>query len=195
MTLSSIISLVLMTLRDPRSVAQIILALDWPRAARWQALFLISILSIMVVQLMQIAMGTTAEMVLMGQPVGVAVGLGIGQMVMLIAGVYAMAIIGRWVGGRGDLDGAIILVTWLQVVLFGFQVLQVLLLFILPPLSDMLALGAFVISFWLLTVFVAELHGFQRLSVVFLGIVATLIGLAIGLAIILSLMGVSVVGI
>jgi hypothetical protein len=46
-----------------------------------------------------------------------------------------------------------------------------------------------------LTVFVAELHGFQRLSVVFLGIVATLIGLAIGLAIILSLMGVSVVGI
>jgi hypothetical protein len=79
--------------------------------------------------------------------------------------------------------------------LFTFQVLQVLLLFILPSLSDALALAAFVISFWLLTVFVAELHGFTRLGMVFLGIVATLVGLAVGLAILLSFMGIAVVGI
>jgi hypothetical protein len=194
-TVSNLISLVLLTLREPRSAAQMMLALNWPRAARWQALVLISVLSTMVVQLMQIITGSTGQMILLGFTVSPAVGLGIGQLLMLCAGAYAMTAIGRWTGGRGDLDGAIILLTWLQVVLFTFQVLQVLLLFILPSLSDALALAAFVISFWLLTVFVAELHGFTRLGMVFLGIVATLVGLAVGLAILLSFMGIAVVGI
>jgi len=190
-----LLSMVLATLRDPRSMARAMLALDWPRVARWQALALITVLSVIVVQVLQIASGAYSEVVLFGISVSTAVGLGIGQLPMLGAGAYAMAGVGRMFGGRGDLDGAIILLTWLQVVLFCFQVLQLLALFLLPGLSSMLALLAFGISFWLLTIFVAELHGFERLALVFMGILATLFGMGLIFAFLFGLMGLSFVGV
>jgi len=48
----------------------------------------------------------------------------------------------------------------------------------LPLLAELLGLMAMGLFLWLLTVFTAELHGFRRLGMVFLGILAT--ALAVG---------------
>lgn len=195
MTIGELFSMVLATLRDPRAIARAILALDWPRSARWMALALITVLSVIVVQVLQIASGSYGEVVLFGISVSTAIGLGLGQFLMLGVGAYAMSSVGRMFGGTGDLDGAIILLTWLQVVLFVFQVLQLVALFTFPGLLSVFSLAAFGVSFWLLTIFVAELHRFDRLALVFMGILATLFAMGLVFAVLFSAMGLSVVGV
>ena len=43
-------------------MARIIIALDWPRRARWEALALVSVLSVIAAQVMQMASGDPAMM-------------------------------------------------------------------------------------------------------------------------------------
>lgn len=84
------------------------------------------------------------------------------------AGLIAYA--GRWFGGHGDLAGATALLAWAQVITLILQVIQLVALFILPPLTPILALIGVGITIWLLVNFIAELHGFSSLIKVFFGI-------------------------
>ena len=64
--------------------------------------------------------------------------------------------------------------------MLGFQLVQLVVAPILPALAGLIALVSFVVYFWLLTHFIAELHGFASRGLVFLGMVLT--GLAAGFA-------------
>ena len=190
MTLGYILQLFGQTLRAPRDVAQQILALDWPRQARWQALFLVAVLSIIAAQIIQILSGEVVMTTLLGVTVSLAITIGLAQLIIMVVGAYAADILGRLAGGRGSLDGAILLLAWLQAVLLIFQVIQIALLFALPGLSTLMGLAAFVLSFWLLTVFIAELHGFRSMALVLLSILMTMVLLGLVVSIVLGLLGV-----
>ncbi|NJR43059.1 MAG: hypothetical protein HC767_10775 [Akkermansiaceae bacterium] len=71
------------------------------------------------------------------------------------------------------MNDALLVVVWLQVLMLGLQLLQVLLLLISPVLAAVVGLAGIVLFLWLLTNFVAELHGFQSLLAVFGAIVLT----------------------
>lgn len=80
-----------------------------------------------------------------------------------------------------------LVVVWLQLLMLGVQVAQLLALVVLPPLAGLIGLIGFVGFVWLMVNFIAELHGFRSLGLVFGGIIVTFIAAAFVLAILLAL--------
>lgn len=96
---------------------------------------------------------------------------------------------GRMFGGVGSLTDALLAVVWLQTVLDAIQVVQLVLMLILPVVSGLIGLASVGAMFWLITVFVAELHGFRSRFKTLIGIVLGLLGLGFALVPILALIG------
>ncbi|MFN3145271.1 MAG: hypothetical protein ACE368_08365 [Paracoccaceae bacterium] len=82
-------------------------------------------------------------------------------------------------GGGGSLDDTILLMAWMQWILVGLQVIQILALLVIPPLVGLIVLAGMGLFFWLLTNFVAELHGFRSLGRVFMIILLSMVGITI----------------
>lgn len=84
----------------------------------------------------------------------------------------------RWIGaaagGTGSWEGALLAVTWLQLILLLLQVVQLASLLVLPPLAALIGLFGVGLFFWLLTGFIAELHGFTSRLKVFFALLACL---------------------
>ena len=100
-------------------------------------------------------------------------------------------VVGRWRGGRGELADSVILVAWLQFIQLLIVVVQLVVLVALPVLAPIVEVGAVLIFLWLLVNFVAEMHGFRSLGMVFLGIVLTFVLAVFGMTILLMLIGVA----
>jgi hypothetical protein len=165
------------TVIDARAGAQRVIALRLPLGTAVLALLLTSVLAAVLAALTFLASGMgddPAIAALFGSPFGLAL------MQVAVQGVAAFLIffIGRLFGGRGALSDAVALMAWLEAVLLLAQLAQLVLILALPLLAELLGLMAMGLFLWLLTVFTAELHGFRRLGMVFLGILAT--ALAVG---------------
>ncbi len=180
-SLSALMGLLRQTLSDPRAAARQVMALPLPRSARWQALALVIVLSML--------FGQAAVLLMAGQGPD-ALSVGLIQGAVLLALVYAVHFVGRLLGGRGAFEDGLILIAWLQGVMVAVQIAQIVALLILPPLTGLLGFLGMALFLWLLTNFVAELHGFTSLGRVFGMILLTLFGVAILLAIVLQILGV-----
>lgn len=193
-TLANLLGMVRDTLREPRAGAARIMALNVPSAAGWTALLLMAVGSTLLTHLSIALMPASAQDYLgpaMSSPIRTA----IIQWVVMLVSVHAAYRIGRWRGGDGSLSDTVALMAWLQFILLCVQVLQLVAQVIVPPLSNWLGIAGLLLFFWLLTNFVAELHGFRRLGLVFVGVLLTLLiaGVVLGLAFAL-LIGVPVQG-
>jgi DNA-binding transcriptional regulator of glucitol operon len=78
-------------------------------------------------------------------------------------------------------------VVWLQVIMLGVQVVQVVALIIAPPVAAIINLAGLVLFFWLMTSFIAELHGFTSRGKVLAGILVTSFAVAMILVFLLLL--------
>jgi hypothetical protein len=185
-TLATLSALVRRTLQTPRDGARRIMALDLPVSARWLALIVVAAGS---------AIGTHLSIALMppeqremmlsliASPLRTA---------LLQAGIWAViagmiAAGGRMRGGTGSFADALILVVWLQFILLCLQLVQVVAGLVLPVLADLIGLAGLGLMVWLLTNFVAELHGFRSLVTVFAGLVAGAFAMVFVAAILLSI--------
>ncbi len=171
------------SVQDPRGGARRILALDLPASTAALALAIVAILTALIsamVTMMAAQMGAGDVMGAQLSPVQ-WVGL---QSFGLFLGAAAMAVVGRWFGGYGTWAQAMALLAWAEFIILIVQILQVILMFVLPPVSLLLALGGVVLTFYLLSHFIAELHGFSSVISVFFGILATGIALMVTLAVI-----------
>lgn len=170
-------SLMQLTLQDPTRAAGELLSIGVPLRARSAGLLLVAVLSALLVSL-QVGDGTQAPdritAFMLGSPIRTAVL----QWGFLALSVLLIHRVGRAFGGRGSLADALLIVVWLQALMLGFQLVQLVVTPILPALAGLIALASFVVYFWLLTHFIAELHGFASRGLVFLGMVLT--GLAAG---------------
>ena len=92
--------------------------------------------------------------------------------------------VGRMAGGTGNFPDALLLLVWVQVILLLLQVAQIVLQLVLPPAAELLGLMGLVLMLWLVTNFVAELHGFSSLGAVFAAVVGTVLGLGFALAVV-----------
>ena len=95
-------------------------------------------------------------------------------------------------GGTGSFEEAVLLMAWLQFIMICVQAVQAVALLVLPPLAGLIGIAGLFLFLWLLTNFVAVLHGFSSLIKVFLMILASAFGIAFGLSILLMLIGVTV---
>ena len=109
-------------LRPYLGEARRVMALPLPRAARWQALALVIVLSML--------FGQVAVLLMAGQgPDALMVGMIQGAVLLML--VYGVHMVGRVLGGRGAFEDALILIAWLQGVMVAVQVAQIVALLIL----------------------------------------------------------------
>jgi hypothetical protein len=173
-TFADLMSLVRETLVAPRKGARMILDLGLPARVGWLALALMAVGSAILTHLTMVMMSPEAVAYwggAMGSPVNTAVL----QWVVMFVTVHAVHRFGQMRGGHGTLAGSVVLVAWLQFVLLALQALQLVVQVILPPFSQLLGLVGLGLFFWLLTNFVAEIHGFKSLGAVFASVVFVMI--------------------
>ncbi|WP_164876055.1 Yip1 family protein [Falsirhodobacter deserti] len=96
--------------------------------------------------------------------------------------------IGRWRGGTGSFANSIITLSWLQIVMVAAQVAFLVLELALPFVAAIVGILALMLMLWLVVNFVAELHGFQSLGLVFVGVIGTLFVLSFVLAFLSSIL-------
>lgn len=191
-TLRGVLSAALTTVRDPKGGATDVLQARLPLDALWT--LLVAVVAVSVV------LGQGSLMLANGELMGANAYLANPmlmwaiQLGLLVVMVYAIHHIGRAMGGGGAFEGALAMVVWLQVVMACVQVLQTLALFLAPPLSDILGIVGLVLFLWLLTNFVAVLHGFESLGLVFVMILMSAFGITFILSLILAMVGLGVPG-
>jgi hypothetical protein len=187
--MNGLLAMVWRTVRNPREGAEELLSIGVPREALWPALVLVVVLSILLAQGTTLLMTGSADM---SMPVGPAA-TGFIQLLLLVVMVFAIFWIGRSMGGTGSFEEAILLVAWLQFVMVCVQALQALALVLFPTVvATLIGIAALALFLWLLTNFIAVLHGFSSLLLVFVMILVSAFGLAFGLSLILTLIGVTV---
>jgi len=188
--LPTLLRLARQTLADPREGARFVMGLSLPRGILMQFYLLELVLS---------AMSSILFLSLAPVPDGMAIAPGTAITYTVFEGVIGLIIafgafrIGQGFGGKGSFEQAFALVIWAQFILLCFSLIQIGALVILPPLSDVISIAALALFFWLMVNFVAELHGFTSLGLVFAGIIVSMIGLAIVLSILFSAMGLTLV--
>ena len=188
LSLASLIAETQLTLRDPRNAARRMMALNLPMAARWLALGIMSIGSAMLthVSLALIPLGDRDPVIdFMSNPITTALLQGV-TLVVLVGVVFW---VGRLRGGKGSFADALVVMTWLQFVMLCLQLVQLLVLLALPPVAGLVNLAAFALFLWLLTNFVAELHGFRSLITVFGGIILSIIAVGFLISLLLVMLG------
>lgn len=178
MNLTDLQALFALTLSNPRAAARSVMDQRLTDANGWTALLLAAVLTAVLGFVGQTVMpGEVPEpfATIMSSPLRMAVV----QVISLVATVLLAWAVGRRFGGQGSLADSLALIAWVQVPMIVLQVVQVASALLLPPLAP------FVLYVVLLTLFVAELHGFNSALRVFGGIVATSLLAALPVAILM----------
>lgn len=183
---AELLRLARLSVEDPRAGARNLLALGVPLPARTAGLLLMAVASALMIHLGYLLLPPTDDpltLFMMQSPLRTAAI----QWLILAASVFLIHRIGRAWGGRGSLPDALLVVVWLQVIMMAVQLVQLVALVVAPPLAGIINLAGLVLFFWLITSFIAELHGFSSRWKVFAGIIATSFALALVLVLVLSL--------
>ena len=176
-----------LTLRDPRRGFRAVLSLGIPLPARTAGLLLMSVASTVVSHLGFLMLPATDDPIaqfLTASPFRTA----LVQWLLLSVTAWLIYRVGRARGGTGSLPDALLLVVWLQVPMLGVQVIQLLAFAMVQPLAGLISMAGLVLFLWLLTSFIAELHGFASRGAVLAGILITSFAVGVVLVIVLSLL-------
>lgn len=174
------------SIRAPQEAAQSVLALNLPRNVLWLGLALVITLS----TLLASAVLLMVPMPEAGAGVPMPVVMGIVQAVFLVLVSLGIAVIGARFGGKGDFDGALALMVWLQAVFLVVQAFQIAAIAIgLSVLADIVSLASIPLFFWLMAQFVTVLHGFSSVWKTFWAIIMFLIAFAFLLSLVVTSFG------
>jgi hypothetical protein len=176
---------------NPREGAATILRLELPIQALWLAFGIVIVLSMLMGEAVTLLMGMPdpAELnaAMMASPI--TMGLIQGGFLLLVA--HGMTRIGQLFGGTGAFSGALALIVWLQFIFLVVQVIQLAALLIMPPVAGLITILAMGLFFWLLVNFIATLHGFNSLGLIFVATILTAFGFIFVLSLVLTMIGVS----
>ena len=180
------IALARLTLTDPSQATRVLLAEGIPMRARTAGLLLVAVISALLVSL-QVGLNPgdldPFSAFMLASPFRAAVM----QWGFLALSAVLIHRVGRAFGGTGSFADALLIVVWLQCLTLVLQVAQLVASVIAPPLAGFIGLLGFVLFLWLMTHFIAGLHGFRSRGLVFLAMIVTAVaaGLVVGMALIL----------
>jgi len=187
----SLMGLLSESLRDPRGATRSLTHVPLNRTDRWQALALAVLISVFlgfaVAQSAPPSDYPLAELI-RERPIMAL----ILELSLMILSVFAVYWVGHACGGTGRFEDAILVVAWLEFLIACLQAVQIAAMLTMPSLQGIVVLLSYGLATWLITNFIAELHGFKSLLSVFVMILVTLTGAVMGLTILLSLIGVTV---
>lgn len=157
-----------LTLQDPKAATRVLLAEQVPLPARTAGLLLVAVLSALIsslqIQISPQPMDPISAM-LLASPFRTAVV----QWAFLALSVLLIHRVGRAFGGTGSFADALLIVVWLQCLTLVLQLIQLVTNVISPALAGLIGLVGFGVFLWLMTSFIAELHGFRSRGLVFVG--------------------------
>jgi hypothetical protein len=198
LTFADLMGLARQSLGDPRGVMRQVLALPLSTAERWQVLVVAVALSAIAGEVVAILLGIgpdTVEGTPMSALFGSPLRLAAGQVVLFTALAWALAGLGRRMGGQGDLGAMLAATGLLLFLLLLLQLVQIMLVIALPPLGGIVTLAGFFLFFWWYSNFITEAHGFSSVLMSLLLLVVTLVTVAMGLSFLLTLIGVRLPGV
>ncbi|MCA3436856.1 MAG: YIP1 family protein [Rhodobacter sp.] len=170
------------SLQSPRDAMRQVIDSDPPMVARWIALVLVAIAStfLMLLSLAPVPAEELPPALLwaMASPLGLAAV----HAAMLLVSVHLLYRLGRFRNGRGSFADSLTVLIWFQIIMLAVQAVQLAVQVALPVLAFPAYLAGTVLFFWLLTNFVAELHGFASLTM-------TLFGILVALAVLILVLG------
>lgn len=152
---------------DPRGVLRRLLDRDLPNAARWQIFLVVAVMSALLSHLFLWLVGGGD---LVGRSLSPLI-TGAIQALLLLVVVAAVQLFGRAFGGKSEFRDTLLGMSVLQGLMIVVQFVQMVLFVAVPMLGEIVGLLAIGLFFWLLTNFVAELHGFRSRVRVFLGVI------------------------
>ncbi len=185
----------LQTVPEPRKVARDVFAFAAPRRALWQILALLLVAMTFLAVISSIlfpvdpaelgaAFGDDEVAPVFANPMAT----GVVQAMSAVLTVWAIYWFGRAAGGTGRFEQALLTVIWLHFVLLILQLAILTIGLFAPGLALLLTVLSFVLTFWLLSHFVAEMHGFRSAGAVFAGIMMVLLVMAVALSMMLALL-------
>jgi len=180
--------LVLLTFRAPARAAEALIALNQPRVILWQAMFLVIVVSVLAVAMTQVPMPELAPDVpppLVISPFSYALILG----AALVMFVFALHYTGQSIGGKGTFQGALTLVIWIEVMSILVRLVEFAVLLVVPALDTLMMVLGIGLMIWIVVNFVNVLHRFDNLGKALLTIVLAVLGIGLGTAVILTLIG------
>ena len=195
-TRPSLGELLRLTANDPRRAIVAIKAMELRPAVAWQAFALALVLTLLMIHGLSMLAGTPepVEGALAPALIGNPVLLGVLQGCIMVLMAFSIHWVGRAFGGTGRLEDAIGSVALLIFAMLVLNVVEFIIITLLPIAAAGVVPFHFVIFFYLLTMFVTELHGFNRPLFVLGGIVLTMVGSMIGLSIMLAILIMVVTG-
>ena len=158
------------TLQSPRTAARRLIDLRLPPEIVWSAFGAVVAASAVLGWLSIVAIPVGIRGVVDGpQITPLTIAMAQAGSLLLLAGLSTAG--GRVFGGRGRFLEAVTLAAWLEFMLVLLQLLQLLAMVLFPFFSMLIGFLGMALFLWLLTNFVAELHGFSSLPMVFFGII------------------------
>ncbi|WP_425098552.1 YIP1 family protein [Tropicibacter sp. S64] len=185
MTPQGIVRLGIETIASPRGVARLLLSLRLPREAVVLGFVLTLVLNALLYSI-SLMMATDVPVAgLLASPVALMGMRAIALLILMASFTY----VGRLFGGRARFSEVMLLMVWLQVLGVLAQVALTLLSPVAANLAALLAFAASALGAWITSGFLDEAHDFNNaikaVSVLVLGVIAS----AVGLAILLNLVG------
>lgn len=182
------------TVSNPREGAETVLSLGLPRQALWLAFALVVVLSMLLGDLLYMLADLPQDGAMTG-PLGASpLVMGLMQGAFLFLMAHAVTHVGHLFGGTGRFDEALALIVWLQFIFLCVQVLQLAAVLVIPPMAGLITMLAVGLFFWLLVNFIATLHGFTSLGMVFVMTILSGFTILFVLSLILTLLGVTFEG-
>lgn len=179
-------ALVKQTLSSPKDAADQLIALrrGVSSEALWSAVVLAAVLNTLVISLgMQLLPPSPEQVALMPRVFfrpGLLAIFAAGAIVLM---VFVLHWAGRMMGGKGDLRDMLAVVTWLQIIQVGLQLVVLIVGVLAVQLASFVNMVAFIWGVWILISFVDRVHGFESvmksLAVLVTGIVLLLVGLTV----------------
>lgn len=196
MTQSDFQTLVVQTLRTPGEAATRLLALNLPRRWLWMAMALMCVLNSIVYSVsLQLSPPTDPAALAMIPPAFQSpVLFTMFLFGALVITVFVLQWIGQAMGGKAELGDILVLLTWLQVMRFLFQLSILILSLVSLTLSAVLVLVGSIWAIYILAVFLNTAHRFDNLGKALGVMVLALLSIAVGLTLILGALGAAILG-
>lgn len=184
--------LIIESVRQPTEAARRVFAANLSREILWTGLALAVVLSTLIYALSLVIFPPHPSTPLVLSPTTMLIMLASGMTIF----VFALFWGGRAMGGKeGRFGDVLASVTWLQFLHLAVQGAALVVMFVSPYLASLGVFAANLFGIWILAHFLNEAFRFGALSKAFFLLVATVMGLAIGLTLFLTAIGVAAVGI
>ncbi len=162
MNLAQMRDLVVETVVSPASAAKVVTRFSAARPTLWTALILIAVLNGLYYGVL-LPSAAAAGLVPVNMANAPFIVTGAILLIFTVM-VFLLTIMGRFLGGRGDLDAVMKITVWLQALRLLAQIIISVLSLAIPFLGSLFALAVGVGGLWVLVVFIAAAHQFETVK-------------------------------